>query len=191
MRTARAANAALYVLITALALLVAATRLAPALAGVQAVALTGQSMSGTYEMGTLVYVDPSTPPAVGSVVTFDRNGRLWTHRIISQTHAPESYDIPRYQTKGDNPSLGQDPFLVKPEDIRGTVVASAPYLGYIDLWMKSPPAWVLVIVLAFIFLQSARPKDQNPVLRRLKTYCRPWTPTERRIHDLCTTSATR
>ena len=166
MRTARAANAALWAIIVILTVLTLAIAVLPLVRGWQAVALTGQSMTGTYDMGSLVYVDPRVEARINSVITFDHGGRLWTHRIVAETHARESFDIVRWQTKGDNPNLSNDPFLVAPEDIRGVVVESVPFIGYADLYLKQPLGWLTLAIVALLL--SWLSKQESPTQRRLR-----------------------
>lgn len=145
MRTA--ARVGFYSLLLTLAALVTITRVGPALAGLTPISLTGQSMSGTMDMGSLVYLDATRTPRVGNIVTFDHAGRLWTHRVIEQTHSLGSYDETRWQTKGDA-MPEPDPFVVNPTEIKGIAVGNVPYIGYAALFLQQPATWLLVTTLA-------------------------------------------
>ncbi len=70
---------------------------------------------------------------VGDVVQFRRSSILISHRI---TEVKEDEEGIRYCTKGDNNSA-PDTDLVKPEDIKGTIVYVVPKVGWPTLLMKS------------------------------------------------------
>ncbi|OGO78249.1 MAG: signal peptidase I [Clostridiales bacterium GWB2_37_7] len=71
---------------------------------------------------------------VGDVMQFRRGSILITHRII-EIKEKEKEGI-RFRTKGDNNS-GPDTELVKPEDVKGTVVYVIPKIGWPTLLIKS------------------------------------------------------
>jgi hypothetical protein len=141
MRTA--ARAGFYGLILVIAALVVLTRGAEAF-GLRPLAITGQSMAGTMDMGSLAYIDPTATPRVGDVITFSHGNRLWTHRIIEETHALSSYDIPAWRTAGDGRE--PDPFTVAPADIAGVVVYHIPFLGFTVLFMQTPTGWAFALL---------------------------------------------
>jgi signal peptidase I len=175
MRTARTATVLFWSLLIVLAVLVSITRLLPVLNGWQGVSLTGQSMAGTYEMGTLIYVDSSIPPAVDAVVTFDYQNRLWTHRIIEKTHSLRSFAETRWQTMGDNMDT-PDPFTIEPSQIRGTVVGAVPLIGYADLYLRTPLAWMSIILIGGLLHLLSQKGKESPIermKRRLATFAGP------------------
>lgn len=71
---------------------------------------------------------------VGDVMQFKRGSILITHRIVEIMES-EKEEI-RYRTKGDNNS-GADAELVKPEDVKGTIVYVVPKIGWPTLFIKS------------------------------------------------------
>ena len=71
---------------------------------------------------------------VGDVMQFKRGNILITHRIL-EIKQSEKAEI-SYRTKGDNNS-GADSELVKPEDIKGTIVYVVPKIGWPTLLIKS------------------------------------------------------
>jgi signal peptidase len=109
--------------------------LVPALLGLQRYVITGGSMTGTYDRGSIV-LDRAVPVAdlrVGDVITYRPPARtgipgLVTHRIVSIRD--RGSNGPSFRTKGDaNPK--PDPWrftLSAPTQAR--VVFSIPYLGY-------------------------------------------------------------
>ncbi len=70
---------------------------------------------------------------VGDVMQFKRGSILISHRIIEIV---EQEDVKSYRTQGDNNS-GADIELVKPEDVKGTIVYVVPKVGWPTLLMKS------------------------------------------------------
>jgi signal peptidase I len=162
----RVARAGFYGLLFAIATLVLLTRLVPAVNGYQPVALTGQSMTGTMDMGSLLYVNPAAEPGVGSVITFTHGGRLWTHRIIEATHSLRSYDELRWQTKGD--AMPQpDPFVIDPETIHGVVEWHTPYIGYAVLFLTTPAGWLFagLLGLTLYYFSKERPMTTKEKVR--------------------------
>ena len=121
--------------IVAAGLGVAATMLVPATLGLQRYVITGGSMTGTYNRGSIVFDHP-VPVAelrVGDVITYRPPPTtgvdgLVTHRIVSIGRDARRGDI--FRTKGDaNPK--PDPWrfaLARPTQAR--VAFALPYLGY-------------------------------------------------------------
>lgn len=71
---------------------------------------------------------------VGDVMQFKRGGIFITHRIIEVIETKN--DGVKYRTKGDNNS-GPDTELVKPQDVRGTIVYVVPKVGWPTLLVKA------------------------------------------------------
>lgn len=71
---------------------------------------------------------------VDDVIQFKRDGVLISHRIIEVIYDEE--EGIRFKTKGDNNS-GPDLELVKPQDIKGTIVYTVPKIGWPTLLIKS------------------------------------------------------
>lgn len=68
----------------------------------------------------------------GDVIQFNRDSILISHRIIEVKETEKGI---RFLTRGDNNS-GPDIDLVKPEDVRGTIVYVIPKIGWPTLLMK-------------------------------------------------------
>lgn len=69
----------------------------------------------------------------GDVIQFRRNSILISHRIVEVKKDDKGI---RYRTKGDNNS-SEDTELVKPEDVKGTIVYVVPKIGWPTLLLKS------------------------------------------------------
>lgn len=115
--------------------LAAVAMLGPALLGYERYVITGDSMSGTYDRGSIVYseVVPTEELSVGDVITYDPpgvtgGGGLVTHRIVSMAESPDGSPVVR--TKGDA-NATRDPGMMRlggAEQARA--VASIPYVGF-------------------------------------------------------------
>jgi signal peptidase I len=113
----------------------AALMLVPALFGLQRYVITGDSMSGTFDRGSIVLSEVVAVDQlrVGDVITFRPPGAfghdgLVTHRIVAVDD--DGRRRPVLRTKGDA-NASRDPWRVQlsaPEQAR--VVADVPYVGY-------------------------------------------------------------
>lgn len=96
--------------------------------------LTG-SMAPAFDPGDVVIVKPTETEnlQIGEVITFQAesgNPELTTHRITGFVVTSAG---PQYITRGDA-NGADDPAPVKPEQIRGTVWYSVPYVGHAAVW---------------------------------------------------------
>jgi signal peptidase I len=155
----------------AVALAVASVVLVPSILGYELYVITGGSMSGTVEPGTLVIsrAVPTTDLAVGDVITYvpppDTGlSRHITHRIV-EIH-PDADDTLVFRTKGDaNDAVDPWEFhLDAPEQAR--MRTSVPMIGYPVLLLADRLIRMIAIGVpaAAIALLSAR--DLYLVLRR-------------------------
>ena len=78
-------------------------------------------------------VKPGENFKVGEIIQFRRDTILIDHRIIEIVKDDKSLG---YRTKGDNNS-GPDSQIVKPEDVKGTVIQVIPKIGWPTLLFKS------------------------------------------------------
>ena len=115
---------------------IAALMLAPPLFGLERYVITGGSMSGSIDRGSIVFeeVVPVSELAVGDVITYEppvdsgADG-LVTHRIVS-IRRPDSRS-PVIRTKGDA-NAAADPWRFRLEaEGQPRVVAEIPKLGYV------------------------------------------------------------
>ncbi len=130
--------------------------------------VVGGSMLPTYQEGDLVVVKGASPReiAVGDIIVFKSpphlaNGAI-IHRVIGIV---ERGGRIYFLTKGDNnPAPDRfDPLPGIPEDyVIGRVVAQAPRIGLLALWLKRPigiAMMLLFVILALAFdLRSKRSK---------------------------------
>lgn len=109
----------------------------PKATGSKPLTVLSASMTPTYAPGDVVVVRPADVDhlQMGDVVTFQQeSGRpeLTTHRIVSVVLTGGGRE---YVTRGDA-NGANDAMPVKPEQIRGTVWYSVPYVGYAATWVS-------------------------------------------------------
>lgn len=133
---------------TGLALLLGGVMFVPALLGLERYVITGRSMTGTYDKGSVVF-EKAVPPSdlrVGDVITYDPPSGgprgLVTHRItaIGQRDGRRVY-----RTRGDA-NAAADPWeFTLPDPLQARVVFSVPYVGYLLAALTDRTARMIVI----------------------------------------------
>jgi signal peptidase len=108
--------------------------LLPAIAGFDRYVITGGSMSGTYDRGSIAYAKavPVDELRVGDVITYEpppgAPDGLVTHRIVSIRE--DRRGEPVFRTKGDA-NASRDPWtFTLDEQVQARVEFSVPYVGY-------------------------------------------------------------
>jgi signal peptidase len=135
----------------------AATMLVPKAFGYHRYVITGGSMTGTYDRGSIVF-DKAVPVAdlkVGDVITYSPPAStgvhgLITHRIISvKDHGTDGAS---YRTKGDaNPAA--DPWRFQlDQPTQAKVAFAVPYLGYGIAALSMLPIRMLIIGLPALLI---------------------------------------
>jgi signal peptidase len=143
--------------IVAAGLCLAATMLLPMAFGYHRYVITGGSMTGTYDRGSIVF-DKAVPVAdlkVGDVITYSPPAStgvhgLITHRIISvKDHGTDGAS---YRTKGDaNPAA--DPWRFQlDQPTQAKVAFAVPYLGYGIAALSMLPIRMLIIGLPALLI---------------------------------------
>jgi signal peptidase len=111
----------------------------------------GHSMEPTLHSGALLMIKPIAPQdvKVGDIIVYSiptmvRNYYNYpptvAHRVIQVNTVPSL----SFRTKGDN--TGEDPFTVRPEDIRGTVGKQISYIGLPLLFFQSQQGLIFAII---------------------------------------------
>lgn len=130
--------------------LLGAAYVLPALLGDERYVITGGSMSGTFEKGSIVFEKPVAPAdlEVGDVITYQPPASsgvttLVTHRIVAIGRSPEGEQVLR--TKGDaNPD--PDPWLFSlTSDTQPVVSFSVPHAGWVLIALADRHVRLLVI----------------------------------------------
>ena len=156
---------------------VAALMFAPGLLGYDRYVITGGSMSGTFERGSLVF-EKQVPVAdlqVGDVITYlppaeSGIAELVTHRIVSVEASPDGSDQLVFQTKGDA-NENVDPWTFTLADtVQPRVEGWVPAAGWIFIALSAPGIRMLAIgipaaIVALLFLRAlvrtARRRDET------------------------------
>lgn len=107
----------------------------PKATGSRPLTVLSGSMQPAFNPGDVVIVKPIDTKnlQIGQVITFQAESgkpELTTHRITSVVFTGEGR---QYLTRGDA-NGANDPVPVKPEQIRGTVWYSVPYVGHAAVW---------------------------------------------------------
>ncbi len=115
-------------------------------------AIFGTSMQPEYEPGDLILIEEvsssdikvgdvivyTVPPMVRAVYNYPL---VVAHRVIK---VDSTKGIISFRTKGDN--TGEDPFTVRPEDLRGQVSNRISYLGFPLLFLQSDYGLIFVVI---------------------------------------------
>lgn len=125
--------------------------LIPRMAGAQAYTVLTGSMRPDYPPGTLIVVkpQPASQIGVGDVITYQiRSGEpdVVTHRVIDVAIQASDGER-RFTTQGDANNAA-DPGTVRPEQIRGELWYSLPYIGYVNNWVTSQKRTVIIFAVA-------------------------------------------
>lgn len=124
-------------------LLLSVAYLLPSLLGYQRYIITGGSMTGTYDKGSIVFekLVPRDDLRVGDVITYvppASSGvtNLVTHRIVHERTGEDGWRV--FRTRGDaNPS--RDPWTFSLDEAEQPVVAFAvPHAGWVFLFLHDP-----------------------------------------------------
>jgi signal peptidase len=116
-----------------------------------------QSMEPILPPGTLIVDQPVKASQVhlGDVVTYQiASGKpdVITHRVVRISMSSEGNET--FTFKGDNNAYA-DAKPVIPAQIKGRVVYSVPWIGFVSLWMNGPARAVVVPIAAGILFMFA------------------------------------
>lgn len=144
------------ILITAVLLIAVVTLVFTAFSPVKSFRIL-RVMSGSMEpvikTGSLAYSQATNPSSIKkndiiSYVSKQDSNILVTHRVI-EIKKKDTNTI--FITKGDansSPDLDE----ISPGRIKGKVLFSVPYLGFISQWMKTPKGFIVLVLLPAIFI---------------------------------------
>lgn len=129
----------------------------PAATGSTPMTVLTSSMEPTYPPGTLVIVKPIEPQQIriGDAITYQLKSNeapVVTHRVMSITSS--SNGGTSFITKGDN-NGAPDAAPVIPEQVRGKVWYSVPWIGYLNNLVGGElRGWVVPVVAIGLFLYA-------------------------------------
>lgn len=101
----------------------------------QMIAIGSGSMSPVYERGDAVIfskIKSFDDIMVGSIIAYNKNGVLITHRVVEIIHKKNSY---QFVTKGDY-NENVDSGVVDSADVKGIVIYKIPYIGRPTIWLN-------------------------------------------------------
>jgi signal peptidase I len=163
-KTLKAVGNTAVIIAAVVACVVAALMFVPGLLGYERYVITGGSMSGTFERGSLVFERqvPVEELNVGDVITYlppaeSGISELVTHRVISITPNPDVSGGLVFQTKGDA-NASADPWTFTLADtVQPRVLGWIPLVGWIFIALSAPGIRTLAIgvpaaVIALLFL---------------------------------------
>jgi signal peptidase I len=117
----------------------------------------GSSMEPTLHSGSLMFIQPINNPKeikVGDIIVYNVPKAIQdyynyppvvSHRVIKVNDVPSL----TFRTQGDN--TGEDPFTIRPGDVRGTVGKQIPYLGLPMLFFQSKQG-IMFAIIALVIL---------------------------------------
>ena len=117
-------------------------------------AVYGTSMEPELQAGDLILIEDIDPSEVkvGDIIVFTIPAAVReyynyppvvAHRVQKVRELEKTEGV-TFRTKGDN--TGEDPFTVRPQDIRGQVSQQIPYLGLPFLFFQSQQGLIFIII---------------------------------------------
>ena len=112
----------------------------------------GTSMEPELKAGNLILIEEVSPSdvEVGDIIVFTIPAAVReyynyppviAHRVL---HVRTSESGVTFRTKGDN--TGEDPFTVRPQDLKGTVSHQIPFLGFPLLFFQSQQGLIFISI---------------------------------------------
>ncbi len=138
----------------------------------------GVSMEPLLQAGDLITIEktPTEDIKVGDVIVFNvpsltrqmyNYPAVVAHRVVEKRVTASGVS---FRTRGDN-TAGEDPFTVRPQDVKGTVAQRIPYAGFPFLFFQSSQGLIFVItvlsLLTLYFYSEELGKGRQFVHRRL------------------------
>jgi len=127
--------------------------------------VTGGSMEPAIKMGSIVVVKPVEDYKINDVITFQGRGErdFTTHRIVEMR---VEGGRPIYITQGDA-NNAPDMREVRASEVKGKVLFSIPYLGYVIDFAKKPIGFALIIIIpAAVIISDEVKKIYNEIKKK-------------------------
>jgi len=176
-KTLKAVGNTAVIIAAVVACVIAALMFVPGLLGYDRYVITGGSMSGTFERGSLVFERqvPVEDLNVGDVITYlppaeSGISELVTHRVISITPNPDVSGGLVFKTKGDA-NASADPWTFTLADtVQPRVLGWIPLVGWIFIALSAPgirmlaigiPAAVIALLFLLDFVRGLRRRDEE------------------------------
>ncbi len=146
-----------YLLILAVAGLLAVAVVVPRLSDAVPYTVLTSSMRPTYPPGTLIIVRkaPTESLGIGDAITYQLESKkpaVVTHRIVGVGYNASGERT--FQTKGDN-NRSVDDQSVRAVQVRGAVWYAIPLLGHVNAWIAGSRELLVNIVVALLLVYAA------------------------------------
>lgn len=148
----------------------------PTIFGHQIYIVRSNSMSPTFETGSLLFVKQvdTSSIQVNDIITYkgENDNVATTHRVVNILND----DGLQFVTRGDANNV-DDPNPVRADEVVGRVVLSIPYIGYLLGYIRTKqgllvfiiiPALLIMITQIFSFLKELKKKEKNPTTEELQ-----------------------
>jgi len=144
----------------------------------------GSSMEPTLQSGGLLMIEPidAKDVKVGDIIVYDVPPMVRDYYNYPNVVAHRVTDIRTqpslgFRTKGDN--TGEDPFTIRPVDLRGTVGDQIPYLGIPLLFFQSQQGLIFAVVALallafFLYGGTALVEGRGELIRPLPSVPNMW-----------------
>jgi len=135
--------------------------------GLQRYVMTGDSMAGSIDRGSVAFerVVPVSDVHVGDVVTYKRTDADGRHMMV--THRVVAIRTGGIVTRGDAEPAA-DPWVLRSESSTvSRVVFTVPWIGWAYLLLANPWGWVVTVASAVLLLALTRlhRRRRGPTLR--------------------------
>ena len=134
--------------------------------GVQIYTVVGWSMQPTIDYKSIVFVvDDKDVYEIDDIISFQFAGAVNTHRIIDIEYN-EDGSIKHYITKGDNPYLESQEYIV-PTRVLGRVITigdfvfTIPYIGNVILFLQENIVDLILIIIAGYIYFNLTPRKED------------------------------
>ena len=121
------------------------------------VVLSG-SMEPKFSAGDLIVVVEADDYAINDIVVYQSAKKAVVHRIID-------IDEDRIITQGDANNVSDKP--IDKSCIKGKVLFSIPYFGYVVSFLKSTPGTLIVLVLAFFLFEYSFIREKKEQRKKI------------------------
>ena len=110
------------------------------------------SMEPTLHVGDLLVVRQQGAYDVNDVVVFQSGRSLVVHRIVDKSATG-------FTTQGDANNTADEP--IETEAVKGKVVGSVAFLGYVMEWLRSPVGILLVLVAGIALVELSFQRERK------------------------------
>ncbi len=120
--------------------------------GVGVLTVLSGSMEPTLSEGDLVIIKETDTINKNDIIVFQEGNTLIIHRVID-------IDGDKIITQGDSNNVADAPIMM--EDVKGTLAASIPLLGYAARLFSKPAAIIVLLVAAILLTELSYRKERE------------------------------